>query len=399
MRVAYVSTDPGVPVFGCKGCSIHVQGIVRALLREGVEVDLFARRFDGDPPRDLRRARIVRLAPLGKCSAVERERRALAANAELRRRLADAGPYDLVYERHALWSHAAMEYAWSSGTAAVLEVNAPLVQEQAEHRQLVDRRGAEQAAGRAMRAATVIVAVSRELAEQLDQLPDANGRVHAVSNGIDPDRFEIDAGPEPGRSGFTVGFVGTLKPWHGVPTLLEAFAMLHAKVPESRLRIVGDGPARGALVRSLEAFPQRVRDAVTWTGAVAPQAIARQLASMDVAAAPYPPSGTFYFSPLKVYEYMAAGLPVVVSHVGELARLIDEGRTGLFCPPGDAAGLANQLIRLERDPGLRRAMGAAGRAEVLAKHTWQAKLRHILNLVRGAECRRRVPTCGAFTGS
>ena len=53
MRVAYVSADPGVPVYGSKGCSIHVQEVVRALKTHGAEVDIFAARVGGDPPPGL----------------------------------------------------------------------------------------------------------------------------------------------------------------------------------------------------------------------------------------------------------------------------------------------------------------------------------------------------------
>ncbi|MFV2067334.1 MAG: glycosyltransferase family 4 protein [Pirellulales bacterium] len=382
MRVAYVSTDPGVPVFGCKGCSVHVQGMLRALVQHGDQVDLFARRFDGDPPRDLRAVRIHRLAPLGKSSSAEREQRLLAANRELAQRLADESPYDLIYERHALWSHAAMEHAWSAGAVGLLEVNAPLVEEQAQYRQLFDRDAAERAARWAMRAATVIVAVSEELAARLDRLPEAVGRVHAVSNGVDPDRFEIGALRRgcTGRTAYRVGFVGTLKPWHGIPTLLDAFARLHGQVNTSRLLIVGDGPGRDELLSVLNAFPTSLREAVEWTGAVQPAKIPGLLASMDVAVAPYGESDDFYFSPLKVYEYMAAGLPVIVSRVGELRRLIEHGRSGLSCPPGDAVALAEQLIRLHRDPVLRGKLGDAGRAVVMERHTWRAKLEQILEL-------------------
>ncbi len=53
MRVAYVCSDPGVPVFGRKDCSVHVQEVLRAMLELGIEVVLLARRFDSDPPPEL----------------------------------------------------------------------------------------------------------------------------------------------------------------------------------------------------------------------------------------------------------------------------------------------------------------------------------------------------------
>src|SRR5213592_1134245 len=72
----------------------------------------------------------------------------------------------------------------------------------------------------------------------------AHGRVHLVPNGVDPERFRPDIPPAlPAPLGiFTVGFVGSMKRWHGVPVLIDAFATLHERVPASRLLLVGDGP-------------------------------------------------------------------------------------------------------------------------------------------------------------
>ncbi len=142
MRLAYVCSDPGVPVFGRKGCSIHVQEVLRALLGLGIEVVLFARRFDGEAPSGLEALSIYRLEPLPKQEDAKREQAALAANETLRAALEHAGPFELVYERYALWSFAAMDYARDAGIPGLLEVNAPLIEEQAQHRKLADRAGA-----------------------------------------------------------------------------------------------------------------------------------------------------------------------------------------------------------------------------------------------------------------
>ena len=123
-----------------------------------------------------------------------------------------------------------------------------------------------------------------------------------------------------------------------------------------------------------------LREAALFTGAVAPHQVPGLLASMDVAVAPYPKLANFYFSPLKVYEYMAAGLPVVASRIGQLTQVLRHEETGLLCPPGDAAALAAALERLRCDPALRKRLGAAARATALKKHTWDAVARRILSL-------------------
>jgi glycosyltransferase involved in cell wall biosynthesis len=100
--------------------------------------------------------------------------------------------------------------------------------------------------------------------------------------------------------------------------------------------------------------------------------------------APYPKLGWFYFSPLKVYEYMATGLAVAASRVGQLEGVIRHRHNGLLCPPGDAPALAGALEELHADPGLRLRLGAAARETVLREHTWAAAARRILRLAETA---------------
>jgi len=382
MRVAYVCADPGVPVFGAKGSSVHVQSVVRALLRRGAEVELLAARAGGPAPGALEGVRLHRLPRPPKGDLAERERCALAANGELGRMLATLAPVDLVYERCSLWSVAALRHGRHVGVPTVLEVNAPLVEEQARHRVLGDRAGAERIARLQAELADLLVAVSAGVAAHLRQRhPATAGRIRVIGNGVDPERFRGVA-IKRGRP-FTVGFVGTLKPWHGVDTLVDAFARLRAQVPDARLLVVGDGPGRATLERQLEALG--IAAAAELTGAVPPDAVPALLARMSVAVAPYPALPEFYFSPLKVLEAMAAGLPVVAARVGDLDRLVVEERTGRLVPPGDPEALATALRSLAASPEERARLGAAARRRVLAAHTWDAVVDRVLRASAVAE--------------
>ena len=149
MRVAYVCADAGVPVFGKKGASIHVQEVVGAFLKLGADIELFAVRFDGECPPELRAMKVHRLTQTAKGDVAAREKALLALNQELRQSVEREDPFDLIYERYSLWSFGAIEYAHDSRTPSVLEVNAPLIEEQAEHRALIDRAAAERIAATA----------------------------------------------------------------------------------------------------------------------------------------------------------------------------------------------------------------------------------------------------------
>jgi len=378
-KVAYVCADPGVPVFGRKGSSIHVQEVVRALTRCGARVELFAMRFDGEPQLDLTQIPVHRLPPIGKGDAAQREQAALAVNDALHRALAAAGPFDFVYERYSLWSYAGMEFAAATGVPGLLEVNAPLIEEQAQHRSLVNRAGAEAVAQRTFGAATALLAVSDDVAAYLERFPAAAGRVHVLPNGVDPSRFNPSIAParSPMPGTFTIGFVGTLKPWHGLDVLLDAFTLLYARDSGARLLIVGDGPCHSELTATVAA--RGLLDVVQFTGAVEPATIPAWLRAMDVAVAPYPKLANFYFSPLKVYEYMAAGLPVVASRIGQLAHLIDNGNNGLLCEPGDAQALAAALARLRADGPLAHQLGKNAQQTIAREHTWDQVAQRILD--------------------
>lgn len=380
MRLAYICADPGVPVFGQKGCSIHVQEIIRAFQKQGIQVELFAAKIGGNPPPDLETIPIHQLPALPKGDTSSREQAALAANFDLRVALEREGPFDLVYERYSLWSYAGMEYARTTKVPGLLEVNAPLIEEQAKYRSLVDRASAEHVAARAFNCATVLFAVSEEIAAYLKCYLISQNPVYVVPNGVNPDRFPADLQPSSPSlpDTFTLGFVGSLKPWHGLPVLVEAFALLRQRIPNPRLLIVGDGTERADLVADLSA--RDLLAATCLTGAVPPGEVPGLLASMDVAVAPYPSQSGFYFSPLKVYEYMAAGVPVVASRIGQLAELIQEGVNGLLCPPGDAVALADAIEQLWSQPQLRDRLAEAGRETVLQHYTWDAIVDRLLAL-------------------
>jgi len=190
MRIAYITADPGVPVFGRKGCSIHVQEVLRAMARQRGEIDLFASNCSGgDSARKVPGVHLHPLAAAPKGDLAVREQQCLAANAGLCSALKNQGPFSLVYERYSLWSFAGMEYAQATGTPGILEVNAPLIEEQAEHRGLVDRAGAQKVAERVFGAAAAIVVVSEEVACYLKDFPEAQGKVQVVPNGVSPSAF------------------------------------------------------------------------------------------------------------------------------------------------------------------------------------------------------------------
>ena len=382
MRIVYVSTDAGIPPFGRKGASVHVQAIITQLLGRGHEVHLITSR-PGPVPAHMSGLHVHPLPqPFGR-NTTEREVAARAVDrwvAVVLDRLDCAGPIDLVYERYALWGRTAMAWARTHHVASVLEVNSPLPQEQTRHRLLVDRAGAFAVAGAVTADAGVVVCVSEPVADWVRGLGGADpASVHVVPNGVDTRRFTpVEVRRRP--SAFTFGFVGTLKPWHGVEDLVLAMRLVRRHDPACRLLVVGDGPERQRLVEL--AARHGLSGAVEFTGAADPADVPHHLARMDVAVAPYPPTEDFYFSPLKIYEYLAAGLAVVTSDVGTLPDLMGgPGRPiGVLYRAGSVVDLARKLLELRHDPVLRADLGRRGRRAMVDGHDWTHVLDRTLDL-------------------
>jgi glycosyltransferase involved in cell wall biosynthesis len=168
-------------------------------------------------------------------------------------------------------------------------------------------------------------------------------------------------------------FAGAFRSWHGVVQLSAALARLHA-AGDSRFGAVfiGDGPERRAAERAARDVP-----GVLFTGALPHTDLPAALAAADIGVAPFDPGRHaplqlgFYWSPLKVFEYMAVGLPVVAPALPRLSRLVAHGREGLLYDPRDPRDLDRSLVALA-DAGRRRALGTAARARVVRDFSWSA---------------------------
>jgi alpha-maltose-1-phosphate synthase len=381
MRIAYVTADFGIPVFGTKGASIHVRELTRALASLGHEVLILTPRAgDARPPGfDV---------PVHELRPQTGRRRAYGR--ELRRRgrpLLQAFAPDLVYERYSLFGTGGTRLARDLGVPLVLEVNAPLAAEHARYRGLDHPESALRVERTLLRTADRVIAVSSGVARWLQDLGVAEDRVTVVPNGVDTARFR-PAGAERaavrdalGLDGAVVGFVGSLKPWHDVATLVRALALLTERV---HLLVVGDGPERERLHTEAE---QAGIDA-TFTGSVPYESIPAYLSALDVAVAPYAADDGFYFSPLKLVEYLAAARPVVAAAVGDIRHCIRRGETGWLYTPGDADGLAAAIREALSEPARAAAVADAGRAHVRAEHTWERNARRVVALAESFEAVR-----------
>jgi glycosyltransferase involved in cell wall biosynthesis len=177
-----------------------------------------------------------------------------------------------------------------------------------------------------------------------------------------------------------IGFVGSFQPWHDVEGLLRAFSRLYADDHTLRLMLVGDGEPRETLEETTRQLG--LESAVVFTGNIPHDSVPDYIAAMDVAVAPYNWNKDFYGSPLKLFEYMAAGKPTVAAAIGQIEEVIEHRKTGWLYPSGDHEQLADGLASLLYSPESSSAIGAAAREKILTDYTWKAIATRIIDLAK-----------------
>lgn len=234
------------------------------------------------------------------------------------------------------------------------------------------------------RAAKKIITVSDPAKQDLvDNWQVDSAKIHVMPNGVDVEEFGIVRDPRLVRAELKVDdttpivcFVGWFQPWHGLDFLVDCFGQVLRHVPEAKLLLVGDGNARPAVEQRIQ--EHGIEHATRITGLVARERVPEFLAAADVAVLPYPKlPREMWFSPLKLYEYMAAGKAIVGSRSGQTAQVIQDGYNGVLVEPGDVACFAQAVVQLLRDPMERQRLGQNARVQAIEQHSWQRYIRRL----------------------
>jgi glycosyltransferase involved in cell wall biosynthesis len=268
----------------------------------------------------------------------------------------------------------------------------------------VQHRIAEAITRTCFAAASKIIVVSKPLGTRLQTYWNVPAdKIVTLPNAVDLELFTAGTEKDTTRARLGLGdapviiFTGSFQPWHGVETLIQAFTRVVTEVPDARLLLVGDGRLR----KKLEADVQTagLANNVIFTGSVAHQAIPDLVNIADVAVAPYTQAETeLWFSPLKLFEYMALGKAVVASNVGQIAEVIQDGHSGMLVEPGNASQLGITLVTLLQDAGLRRKLGDRARRITTEQHSWTSRAHKLEQAFRAALAehaqtgRRSLPT-------
>jgi len=372
MRILYLAIDQRVP--GTTGGPVHVAQVATGLAALGHEVHVaitpgketlpdspvhwhFIR-----PPLGWRQLRWMRL---WRVEALARELRA-----------------DVVIERYYNFGGEGVWAATRTGALAVLEVNAPIIDHPGSLKRWIDRALVFEPMRRwrewQCRHTNLFVTPSTSILPQWVE----PHRVIRLEWGADTARFTPEARgdvPFQRETGDTVViFAGAFRPWHGAIHLVRAISRLRSRGRNDITAIfVGDGPELGRVRRAAAGV-----EGVVFVGRLSHGRMPACLAAADIGVAPFdveahgPLQLDFYWSPLKVFEYMAAGLPVIVPNIERLSKLCRDGREGFTYAANDADGLANAIERLA-DASNRDELGRAARKRVVEEYGWDVHCRRL----------------------
>jgi len=294
---------------------------------------------------------------------------------------------DFVYERYAFGNAAGVLATRKLGLPLVLEVNSPMVLELERTRGLSFPGFARKLESFVYRSAERVCVVTRVLADMLADLGVERERLLVTPNGVDLGLYER-ADPEAARrdalralglapeGGAVLGFVGYYRDWHRLDVAVRGLAT--RELADARLVLIGEGPAREELAELARELG--VSGRVHFAGRRAHREIPGLLCALDVALIP---AINPYASPLKLHEYMAAGLAVVAPDQENLRELLVDGENALLVPAGDADALSAAIVRLVGDGALRGRLGSAARATVEREDlTWEANARRVVAAVQ-----------------
>jgi glycosyltransferase involved in cell wall biosynthesis len=377
-RLVYLSGAPRVSTRAeaeLSGPRSHVLGVIGAFEEQGWEVNRFIlgdrvprswvgigseRRIAGSRIRALA-ADLVRLAARG--YSARQSWRAFGRES------------DWVYERFAVFQALGSVFQ-RHGRLWILETNGPGYLEARSRGTLMLAGWARRLEREAYRQCDYLVCVSDTLKKIIVEEFDIPAeKIVAVPNGVDTTLFD-PARHKPIRlsEGFTVGYSGSLTAQQNVDLLLEAIHDLNLEDIPIHLTVVGEGPMRAAW--ESRAAGWGVSHLVRFTGQVPREKVPDYILGFDLGFSGHnqPPDGPIFYSPLKLYEYLAMAVPVVASEYEGTRRVVEDGRTGFLYTAGNKERLKSALRRAYEARARLHSMGQQAREKVVAQDSWNSRI-------------------------
>ncbi len=373
MKILYCASDQIVP--GTKGGSVHVVAVAHGLAALGHDVHVLVTPGTDSNGVPLKTDAVPGVTWIAMPPPLHRKELRWALAPRVRRLAAGIQP-DVIMERYYNFAGEGMVAAADNGAVAVLEVNAPVIDHPGSLKRVIDRLllVAPLRRWRERMCARADVIVTPEPAILPPDTP--RDKILRLEWGADTERFRPDIrGAVPfARPAETVAvFAGAFRGWHGAIHLAHAIRELHARGRQDIGAVfIGDGPELPAVRAAAAGLP-----GIVFTGEIPHSQMPPCLTACDIGVAPVDLDAhralalAFYWSPLKVFEYMAAGLPVVAPATSRIPSIVEHDREGLLYDPAFPRSLSAALEALT-DRKLRARLGNAGRARAVREYSWSA---------------------------
>ncbi|MBC8388140.1 MAG: glycosyltransferase family 4 protein [Actinobacteria bacterium] len=204
-------------------------------------------------------------------------------------------------------------------------------------------------------------------------------KILVVPNAVDIERFDLrNQFPIRFYDSFTIGFVGRLYKWQNLDLLIKVINKLRSQGIPLSLVIVGDGDEKESLITLVNKL--RLEPFVTFTGYIGWEEIPRYIAGFDICYSGHSlMDEKIYLSPLKVYEYMAMARPVIASRSSFMDNLIVHRKNGFLFGPQNKEELSSILKEAYKNREMLKKIGQSGRFEVIKYHSWNSRIKLILN--------------------
>ena len=292
---------------------------------------------------------------------------------------------DFIYDRYIIFNYSVVASGLQNNIPVFLEVNAPLAFERDNERDecLYFKKIAYSLEKFICSKAFKTIVVSTPLKNYLVKQGVPPSKLICLPNGVNTDIFcpvqknkKILQKYCLNENDIIVGFVGILRPWHGLDILLQAISEIVNKEDlKCKLLIVGDGPIRKELERDIK--DRSLAGKVIITGRIPHNEINNYIGLFDIAVSP---RTTFYASPMKIIEYMAMAKPVVAPNLGNIRDIIKNKETGLLFENGNPVSLAKAIKALVSAESLRINLGITALNRVKKVLNWKANAKKIIEI-------------------
>jgi len=382
MKILYVAS--GIPVPGNLGGSTHAIEVARGLHERGHDVHVVA--VSSEHHTDLRhlvRPAVHHIHGVTIHHIDIPKPLSLLATPTIVSFARHLQP-DIIMERYYNFAGAGMIAARLLKRPTLLEVNALIVDPPSiRKRQIDDRLGGPMrrwATQQCHWADAIVTPLHTTIPADIDRT-----RIHETPWGADVERFTPRTTPHAAEHVPTVIFIGSFRAWHGVAHGVQAARLVLDRGVSARFVFVGNGPEYTRVTALAGNHPN-----IVFMGAQPYAEMPRILADADIGIAPFDTSAHpalqaagFFWSPLKVHEYMAMALPVITSDITPLNQIVRHDHEGLLVAEGDVAALADAMMALIQDPVRAHRLGTAGRARVVSHYSWQHHCAQLEDIMQG----------------